>query len=45
MFKPIHIDENESSWDYQSVPPMSVAQAMDFLARSSQSQQSALRAP
>ena len=45
MFKPIHIDENESSWDYQSVPPMSVAQAMDFLAHSSQSQQSALRAP
>ena len=45
MFKPIHIDENESSWGFQPVPPMSVAQAMDFLAHSSQSQQSALRAP
>jgi hypothetical protein len=31
--KSIHIDENETSWDYQSVPPMSVAQALQFLTR------------
>lgn len=45
MFKSIHIDENEYSWDYHPVPPMSVAQAMDFLARSSQSPQNAMLAP
>lgn len=44
LLKPIHIDENESDWDFQPVPPMSVAQAMDFLSRS-QSQQSTMRAP
>jgi hypothetical protein len=45
LFKSIHIDENETSWDYHPVPPMSVAQAMDFLTRSSQSPQDALLAP
>jgi hypothetical protein len=41
FFKAIHIDENETSWDYQPVPPMSVTQALDFLNRDSQSQQNA----
>jgi hypothetical protein len=45
FFKSIHIEENEFSWGYHPVPPMSVAQAMDFLARSSQSPQNALLAP
>ncbi len=45
FFKSIHIDENETSWDYHPVPPMTVAQAMDFLARSSQAPQNALLAP
>jgi len=45
MIKPLHIDENESAWDFHPVPPMSVAQAMDFLARSSQSAQNAMLAP
>jgi hypothetical protein len=31
MFKSIHVDENESSWDFRPVPPMSVAQAMQYL--------------
>jgi hypothetical protein len=33
MFKPLHIDENESYWDYQPVPPMSAQQALQFLKR------------
>jgi hypothetical protein len=41
FFKSIHIDDNETSWDYQPVPPMSVEQALDFLSRDSQSQQNA----
>lgn len=45
MFKSIHIDESESAWDFHPVPPMSVAQAMDFLARSSQSPQNAMLQP
>jgi hypothetical protein len=32
-FKSIHVDDNETSWDFQPVPPMSVQQAMDFLNR------------
>jgi hypothetical protein len=36
FLKPIHIDDNETSWDYQTVPPMSVEQAVDFLRRSEQ---------
>ena len=31
LFKPIHIDENETSWDFHPVPPMSAEQARDFL--------------
>ena len=38
MFKSLHIDEEETSWDYQPVPPMSVEQALDFLSRSDNSQ-------
>ena len=42
FFKSIHIDENETSWDYQPVPPMSVTQALDFLNRDTQSQNARL---
>ncbi len=33
LFKSIHIDDNETFWDFQPVPPMSVEQASDFLSR------------
>jgi hypothetical protein len=33
FFKSIHIDDNETSWDFQPVPPMSVEQALDYLTR------------
>jgi hypothetical protein len=45
LFKTLHIDDTEISWDYKAVPPMSVEQAMNFLARSGQTPQSALLAP
>ena len=35
LFKPIHIDDNETSWDFHPVPPMSVEQARDFLSHAS----------
>jgi hypothetical protein len=41
FFKNIHIDEDETSWDYKPVPPMSPEQALDFLNRASQSPQNA----
>jgi hypothetical protein len=41
FFKTIHIDDNETSWDYKPVPPMSVEQALDFLKTDGQSQQNA----
>lgn len=31
VVKPVHIDETETSWDYRSVPAMTVAQALDYL--------------
>lgn len=31
VVKPMHIEETETSWDYRSVPAMTVAQALDFL--------------
>lgn len=31
VVKPLHIEETETSWDYRSVPAMSVAQALDYL--------------
>lgn len=42
FIKPIHIDDNETTWDYQPVPPMSVDQAMQFLAHSEPAQNAAL---
>ena len=45
FIKPIHVDEDEFAWDFKQVPPMSVAQAVHYLASSSQSQQSASLAP
>lgn len=42
IFKSIHIDENETSWDYQPVPPMSVEQALDFLTRNQPAQDARL---
>jgi hypothetical protein len=45
LIKPIHIDEDESAWDFKPVPPMSVAEAVQYLASSSQAQQNANLAP
>jgi hypothetical protein len=45
MIKSIHIDESEWAWDFQPVPAMSVAQAMDYLAKSSQPPQNAVLRP
>src|SRR6266496_3459916 len=42
MFKSIHINEDETAWDYQPVPPMSVEQALDFLNRSERPQDATL---
>ena len=42
MFKSLHIDEDETAWDYQPVPPMSVEQALDFLNRSERPQDATL---
>jgi hypothetical protein len=42
LFKSIHIDDNQTSWDYRPVPPMSVDQAMEFLARGEPAQNAAL---
>jgi len=41
FFKSIHIDDNETSWDYKLVPPMSLEQAVNFLKNDNQSQQNA----
>lgn len=43
LVKSIHIDENETSWDYKPVPPMSVEQAMQFLTH--EPAQNAMLAP
>ncbi|MGA3126363.1 MAG: hypothetical protein ABSD13_06580 [Candidatus Korobacteraceae bacterium] len=45
LVKSLHIDENETDWDFQPVPPMSVAQALDFLAREQPSQNALTSAP
>ena len=45
MFKSLHLDEDETSWDYQPVPPMSVEQALDFLSRDEQHPQNASADP
>jgi hypothetical protein len=40
--KSIHIDDNESSWDFQPVPAMSVEQALTFLNRGQATQNAML---
>lgn len=42
MFKPLHIDESETSWDFQPVQPMSVEQALNFLTRNQPAQDARL---
>jgi hypothetical protein len=42
FLKSIHIDDNETAWDFQPVPPMSVAQALDFLTRGQPAQNALL---
>ncbi len=42
MLKSIHIDDNETSWDFRPVPPMSVEQALDFLAHGQPEQNASL---
>jgi hypothetical protein len=42
FIKSIHIDENETSWDFQPVPAMSVEQALDFLNHSGQPQNASI---
>ena len=44
MLKSLHIDDNETSWDFHTVPPMSVEQALDFLARKQPEQDARLEA-
>ncbi|PSH04443.1 MAG: hypothetical protein CXZ00_06350 [Acidobacteria bacterium] len=41
LFKSIHIDDNETSWDFKAVQPMSVEQAVDFLHRREHPEQNA----
>jgi hypothetical protein len=41
VFKSLHIEDNETSWAYQPVPPMSVEQALDFLNHEAQPPQNA----
>jgi hypothetical protein len=31
VFKPLHIEETETSWDYRGVPKMSIAEALEYL--------------
>jgi len=45
LVKSLHIDENETDWDFQPVPPMSVEQAADFLIREQPSQNANLSEP
>jgi hypothetical protein len=33
MVKPLHIEENDSSWEYRAVPSMSVKEALDYLRK------------
>jgi hypothetical protein len=33
LLKPLHLDDNETDWDYQPVPPMTAKQAFEFLTR------------
>jgi hypothetical protein len=42
FLKSIHIDDNQTSWDYQPVPPMSVEQALQFLTRGDPAQNAML---
>ena len=34
FLKPLHLEETETSWDYRSVPGMTVAQALEYLRNS-----------
>jgi len=43
IFKSLHIDDNETDWDYKPVPPMTVEQALDYLAHSDSPQDAKLR--
>ena len=42
IFKSLHIDENETDWDYQPVPPMTVEQALDYLTHAESPQNARL---
>ena len=42
MIKSLHIDEDETAWDYRPVPAMTVEQALDFLSRSDHPQDATL---
>jgi len=43
MFKSLHIDEDETSFDFQPVQPMTVAQALEYLNRPDQAQNAMTR--
>jgi hypothetical protein len=43
LVKPLHIEDDSSSWDYRPVPPMSSEQAMDYLSRDQSSQHAQLQ--
>jgi hypothetical protein len=42
LFKSIHVEDDETSWDFQPVPPMSVEQALDYLNHSDSAQNAKL---
>lgn len=42
LFKSLHIDEDETDWDYRPVPPMTVAEAINFLNHSESAQNAKL---
>jgi hypothetical protein len=43
IFKSLHIDEDETDWDFKPVPPMSVEQALDYLTHAEPPQDAQLR--
>jgi hypothetical protein len=43
LVKPLHIEDDSSSWDYRPVPPMSSEQAMDYLSRDPSAQHAQLQ--
>jgi hypothetical protein len=43
LIKPLHIEDDETSFDFQPVPPMSIEQALDYLNHPNPAQDAKLR--